>query len=114
MGKEEFDSDIWINYRKSNHYRGVHVDGCIIDITPNGLFYINFWAERVAIPKAVNFKLNSSEGKLGESIGISDDSINGYIREIDFGAYIDIRGLKALKDLIEKKIEDHNNEFGEQ
>lgn len=83
-----------IIYNKiSNSFRELHVDGAYGGVTPKGLFNINFYAERLAIPKSSNF--NIEEDRLVK-INDSEDSKDGIIREFETGVYMTIETAKEF------------------
>jgi hypothetical protein len=104
--KFKIPKNVEIHYQKNPGYRQIHVDGAIGGITTKGKVSINFYAERIVIPKSEEYQV-TQEGKLGARTKVSDDSKNGLIREIEFGTYLDIETAKALKDWLEIKIEEH-------
>ena len=82
-----------VHNKISNNFRELHVDGAYGGITPKGLCNINFYAERLAIPKASDFKIE--DDKLVK-ISDSADSKKGIIREFETGVYMTIETAKEL------------------
>jgi len=101
------NNSIVIHNIKNNGFRQIHVDGAQGGITPTGLININFYSQRNAIPKGTEFKL-TPKGELGAVIRDIDDSKVGIVREFEFGAYMDVYTCVALKEFLEKKIEEFN------
>src|SRR5690554_3476350 len=94
---------ITIHNSKSAQYREIHCDGASIGITPTGFFYLNFFAQRNAIPKGTIFELTES-GQLGNLISLTSDSKTGIVREHEIGIYMDLQTCENLKVLLEQKI----------
>lgn len=91
--KEINNKKITVFNKISSNYRELHVDGAYGGITPKGLFNMNFYAERLAIPKATDFKI--LKGKL-EKIIDSTDSKSGIIREFETGIYMTIDSAREI------------------
>lgn len=99
-----------IHNKISNNFHELHVDGAFGGITPRGLLNINFYAERLPIPKATDFKVTNN--KL-ENIGDSADSKKGIIREFEVGIYMTIDAAKQLHKWLEDNIDKFNKLKGE-
>ena len=82
-----------VHNKISKSFRELHVDGAYGGITPKGLCNINFYAERLAIPKASEFKI---EDEKLVKISDSADSKKGIIREFETGVYMTIDTAKEL------------------
>lgn len=93
-----------VHYVKNSEYRQIHVDGALGGITPKGKININFYAERLVIPKAEECDV-TADGKLGKRMSVSPDSKDGIIREIEFGTYMDLETAKSLKTWLDLKIQ---------
>jgi hypothetical protein len=95
MGKPESNKpkSITIYNKISNSFRELHVDGAYGGITPKGQFNINFYAERLAIPKSSDFSL---EDNRLVKISDSDDSKKGIIREFETGIYMTLETAKEI------------------
>jgi hypothetical protein len=91
-----------ILYQKNSLYREIHVDGALGGVTPRGKININFYAERLVIPRSETY--NFEPGRLGDRIGVSADSKKGVMREIEFGIYVDLDTAKQLHKWLENKI----------
>ncbi|WP_158860049.1 hypothetical protein [Lunatibacter salilacus] len=98
--------EITIHNLKSNQYREVFSDGASLGITPSGYFYLNFFAQRNAIPKGMVFEA-ADNGDLGEMKSLTPDSKVGIVREYEFGLYIDIKTCESLKELLDQKIQEY-------
>lgn len=86
----------------SNSFRELHIDGAYGGVTPKGLFNINFYAERLAIPKSTEFEIvNNKLSKIGDSA----DSKKGIIREFEAGVYMTIETAKELHKWLGDNIE---------
>lgn len=51
MAKKSKNDSIVIHNLKSSGYRQIHIDGAHGSVTPTGHLNINFFSQRVAIPK---------------------------------------------------------------
>lgn len=77
----------------SSGFRELHVDGAYGGVTPRGLFNMNFFAERMAIPKATDFEIENNQLR---KIADSEDSKNGIIREFEMGVYMTIHTARDI------------------
>jgi hypothetical protein len=100
-------TSVTIYNKISNNFRELHVDGAYGGVTPKGLFNINFYAERLAIPKSTDYKV---EDKKLIRIADSEDSKKGIIREFETGVYMTIETAKE----IHKWLGDQISNFEEQ
>lgn len=87
MAKSERNKpkSVTIYNKISNSFRELHFDGAYGGITPKGQFNINFYAERLSIPKSSDF--NIEENRLVK-VSDSEDSKQGIIREFETGIYM--------------------------
>jgi hypothetical protein len=90
-------------------HNAYHADGAYAGVTPQGLINLNFFSERVAIPKSSDFKITDNN-LVGEHLGDSDDSKKGIIREFDVGVYMSIPVAKALTVVLLQKIKEAENQ----
>lgn len=104
MSKKSKESITIHNIKGTNH-RQIHVDGASASVTPGGFVNVNFYSERNVIPKSTTFELNEN-GTLGDVISHSDDSKKGFIREFDFGVFMDVNTCKGIIELLERKIKE--------
>lgn len=104
--KEKLPDKVNIHYIKNSGFRQIHADGAIGGITPRGELNINFYAERIIIPKSEEVSIKD-DGKLGDRLSISEDSKKGIVREIEVGAYMDIEVAKNLRKWLELKIKEY-------
>lgn len=83
-------------YNKILHnFRALHVDGAYGGVTPNGLININFYSERLSIPKATDYSVDDEKNSLVK-ISDSPDSKNGLIREFEMGVYMTLNAAGEL------------------
>ncbi|MDQ3190664.1 MAG: hypothetical protein M3Q58_03645 [Bacteroidota bacterium] len=101
----ESSKSLDIHYIKNPLYRQIYVDGAIGGITAKGKLNINFYAERIVIPKSEEYALQEN-GDLSDRINISTDSKSGITREIEFGTYMDIDTAKELQKWLDLKIQE--------
>lgn len=95
-----------IHNKISAIFREIHVDGAYGGLTPRGLINLNFYAERAPIPRSSEFEI-TAENTLGKSLGDSEDSKTGILREYEFGIYMDIAVAKAIITLLTNKISEY-------
>ena len=100
----ENPQEIVFHYIKSNHFRVVHADGVWGGVTPRGLVQINFYSERQPIPKQTVHGINEDQ-TLGDEIQDQRVTREGVVREIEFGAVMDLRAAKSLRDWLDKKLQ---------
>lgn len=105
MEKEKHN--LTIHNIKSGGYRQIHVDGAHGGVTPRGNINLSFYAERVVIPKGTIFEV-TREGDLGSTIENTKESLEGFVREFEFGIYMDIKTAESLKEFLEVKIKELN------
>lgn len=93
---------IEFDYIKSNHYRVIHADGAVGGSTPTGYIQMDVWSQRRPIPDKVVHALE--DGYLGEEV--SRESRAGIIREVEAGILLDVRAAIAMRDWIDRQIEE--------
>lgn len=106
MSNKKKDS-IVIHNIKNSGFRQIHVDGAQGGITPSGFINLNFYSQRIVIPKGTEFSI-TEKGELGKSLKDIPNSKSGIVREFEFGAYMDIKTCVSLKIFLEKKIDEFN------
>lgn len=74
-------------------FRELHIDGAYGGITPQGQFNMNFFAERLAIPKSTEFEVENNKLK---KVADSADSKDGIIREFETGVYMNIETARDI------------------
>lgn len=95
MGKSKKQNLVIVHNKVSNNFRELHVDGAYGGLTVNGLYNINFYAERQPIPKSTEFQVPPDKNTLIR-VKDSDDSKTGLIREFEFGIYMTLAAAKEL------------------
>lgn len=105
--KNPINKIVEVHYIKNGMFRQIHVDGLIGGVTPTAHINLNFYAERLAIPKAETTEIK--ENGFGDIVERSPNSKNGVIREIEFGIYLDIRTAESIKRFLEIKLEEIKN-----
>jgi hypothetical protein len=107
--KAESKVKLQFNYIKGQAYKEVLCDGAIGGATPQGKIWMALYAERLPIPRLVEYEV---VGKLGEKINFSEtdskpiftDSRHGIIRHIEVTAYMDLEVAKRIHDWLGKHI----------
>ena len=102
--KKELPENIEIHYIKTPSYRTYHVDGVYGGLTPKGDLYCELYTERNATPQLAVHEI-TEEGRLGNVI--KKEGRSGIIREIECGISLDVSTAYALKEWLERKIEDY-------
>lgn len=102
---------VTIHNKMSNSFRALHVDGAYGGVTPKGLFNINFYAERLAIPKATDYKVEDTNLI---KIADSGDSKKGVIREFETGVYMTIETAKEIHKWLGNQISDFEDQKNKQ
>ncbi len=105
--EETIINEIEFNYIKNPQYRQIHIDGSFSGLTPNGDITLAFFAERWPIPKTSRHKI--SNNIINDDYEISSDSITGVVREIEFSGYFSVRTAIAIKEQLERMIEEYNS-----
>ncbi len=102
MKEEDNDNSIKFNYIKSPDFRSVLTTGVIGGITPNALIDINFFVDRVVIPKSITYGVSDVGQVLGEEVREGKD---GVVREVQVGTIMDVNTAKNLVLWLQNKIE---------
>lgn len=110
-GEKKDKETVLINNIKNSNYRQIHVDGALGGVTPTGKININFFAQRNAIPKATEYQIEGVS--LLKAVRNSAESLEGIVREFEFGVYMDIDTCTSLRDFLNKKIEEHKKIISE-
>jgi len=102
MPEPQQPQSIKLHYLKSGGYRAIHVDGAVCGPMPSGRgLHIAFFSERAAIPQIVDQAINQ-DGTLGkELVRVGRE---GFVREIEVDAFMDVVTAKALVALLSTKI----------
>ena len=104
--ENEPTQSIQVHNIKNLNFKTVYSDGVQSTITPTGKVNLNFYLQRLPIPKTINYEIDKVKGGLGEIIGSSNDSLEGIVREFEVGVLMDYHSILALRDNISKIIED--------
>lgn len=104
MENSNKETEVTIHNKISNNFRELHVDGAYGGLTPQGLINMNFYAERLAIPKATDYKVEETQLI---KIKDSEDSKKGIIREFETGVYMTIQTAIALNKWLTEQIAKH-------
>lgn len=103
MAKGKTNRTITFHNKISQNFREVHVDGAFGSITPPGFVNLNFYAERLPIPKATDYTINDNN-TLGEKVNDSNDSKTGVVREYEFGIYCDLKTAINIRNFLSERI----------
>ncbi len=94
-------TSVTIYNKISNNFRELHIDGAYGGITPKGQFNINFYAERLSIPKSTIYNIKENNFI---KISDSEDSKNGIIREFETGIYMTVETAKEIYEWLGEQI----------
>ena len=100
MNKRKID----IKYVKSHDYKASLSTGVYGGITVNGLININFFVDRVIIPSHQEFEVDENGTVLNQ---ISEKKDGDSLREVQYGALLDLNTAKLVVDWLGKKIKEH-------
>jgi hypothetical protein len=95
-------STVTLNYIKSNFFRVVHVDGAMGGFTPRGQLFFSLYHERPPLPDVTVQAIEN--GQLGPEIVEQRKGSQGILREIEFGAVMDVAVAKSIVDWLEQRI----------
>lgn len=104
MAKEKKSTQRTVTFHNkiSQNFREIHVDGAFGSITPPGFVNLNFYAERLPIPKSTDYIVN--DNSLGEKLNDSQDSKTGVVREYEFGIYCDLKTAINIRNFLTERI----------
>ena len=97
-------TQVSIHNKINPNFREVHVDGAHGGITSKGYINLNFYAERQALPKTIELSVDDNGQIL--STEISADSKIGFLREYEFGIYMDLSTATEIVDFLQSKIKE--------
>ena len=96
------------DYIKSQHFRVIHMDGAIGGLTPNGHIHMSLYSERPAIPRRI---VHSLEGnRLGDEIQSERITRDAIVREMDVDVQMTINAAIALRDWLDRQIQEHDRQ----
>ncbi len=96
--------ELVFHYIKSPDYRNIYVDGAHGGISPKGMFCINLFNERHAIPTLEVYDVEADKTtKLKNS-----ESKGGYIRNVEATLILDYNTMKSLKSWISEKLDNYD------
>ena len=101
---ETVPDNVEFHYQKSAHFRTVHADGAIGNITPGRYIQMAIYSERLAIPRGIVHELKP-EGTLGEVIEEKTDSLKGVVREMEVNVLMSIGIARAISTWLQERIE---------
>jgi len=87
-------------YLKSQGFRGIHVDGAIGGLAPNGRgLVIGLFSERGPYPQQVEFDIRPEGAafKLGDEVPGSAVGKQGIVRELEVEAFMDLQTARAIQ-----------------
>ncbi len=99
---------IKFTYNKSSNYRTYNADGVIGGLTAKGKIFFDFFNEKRPVPEFVVNEL-TKEGSLGKEI--ERKAIDGVIREIECGVFLDIETAVIISEWLNKRIQDYKEKI---
>ena len=99
---QEALSKLPLHYIKGTHFRVVFASGVYGGITPRGLIQMNFFSERNPIPRKTVHKIET--GTLGAEIVEEREIRDGFIREVEISALMDLPTAKSFRTWLDEKI----------
>jgi hypothetical protein len=105
MAKKEKKDTITIYNVKSSGFKQIHVDGAHGTVTPSGFININFFNQRMSIPKGTVYELDN-DGKISNAIKDLDGSKDGIVRDFEVGIIVDYKSCKSIRDFLDLKLKE--------
>ena len=102
-GGEPVPDRMSFDYIKSNFFRVIHADGVVGSVTPRLGIHMDFWSERLAIPKRVVHNVEP-DGTLGEEIRDEREARDALVREVEVGVVVDLGTAKSIAKWLAEKI----------
>ena len=92
------------HYLKAAHFRTIHADGVIGNVTPSGHVHMAMYSERPAIPREMVHKINP-DGTLGEIIQEQTVAREGIVREMEVDVLMSVDVAKSIKNWLDEQFE---------
>lgn len=92
------------DFIKSNFFRVIHADGAFGGPNPSGGVTINFFSERLPIPKAIVHEVLDDD-TLGPEIRDKREQREGVVREFEASVQMDHAAAKRLLTWLERHLE---------
>jgi hypothetical protein len=100
--------NIKIRYLKSYDYKASLATGVYGGITANGMINANFFTDRTVLPDSQIIEVDEN----GVQIGLPKDQKDGdLLREVQFGALMDVNTAKVIVAWLDSKIEEYEKNF---
>ena len=93
---------ITFHYIKADNFHSILSTGVIGGITVNSLIDMNFFTDRVTIPQQLTFEVDKNGVILNEC---HRETKEGAVREVHFGALINLETAKSLIKWLNEKID---------
>ncbi|MGR3317361.1 MAG: hypothetical protein ACUZ8O_02615 [Candidatus Anammoxibacter sp.] len=97
-------STIDMHYIKGVDYRSIHVDGAFGGITNKGFLHISLFAERIAIPQQVTYKI-SPDGLLGDEVIEKRKGKKGVVRQLEIDLMMNEDTARDFRVWLDEKLE---------
>ena len=91
------------HYLKATHFRTIHADGAIGNITPAGYIHMAMYNERPAIPREIVHKIKT-DGTLGEIIPEETVDRGGIVREMEVDVLMSVEVARSIKNWLGDQI----------
>lgn len=97
-----------LKYLKSHDFKTSLATGVYGGVTTNGMINVNFFTDRTVIPDSQTIEVNEK----GVSIGPPKDNRDSdLVREVQFGAMMDVNTAKVVVAWLDSKIEEFERNF---
>lgn len=97
-----------IKYVKSHDFKTSLATGVYGGLTSNGMINANFFTDRVIIPTHQSLEIDEEGKQQGSPKDIKDGD---FVREVQFGALMDINSAKVIVAWLDSKIAEFEKSF---
>lgn len=91
------------HFIKNNDFKTVQCNGAFGGITTAGQINMIIYTERMVVPKSIVSEIDDSTGQTLREV--SRETKRGVVREVQFGAVMDINVAKSLVDWLNNQIQ---------
>ena len=95
------DKRVIFKYEFAESYNPVYANGAQGGLTPQGEIALNFFLERLPVPRRETFPINDA-GEIGDRLVVepSDDAEAVFVRYVSMGVVMTVDTARRLKELI--------------
>ena len=102
-GGVTYSEHVKFHYLKSTHFRTIHADGAIGNITPGRHVHMAIYNERPAIPREMVHEIKP-DGNLGDIIQEGTVVREGIVREMEVDVLMSVEVARSIKIWLEDQI----------